>query len=310
MGRYRKIDTRIWNDEKFRCLSDDGKLGFLLLLSHPHMTSIGAMRATVPGLAAELRWPEEKLASAFGEVIGKGMAKHDPAAAVFWLPNFIRFNPPENPNVLKAWAGAVELLPECALTREAIAAVAVLAEGLTEAFQEALAEPFRKGMAKPEPKPKQEQQPEPNKNARARAPLAGVRGIDEDEQFDHAMLTYPAREGSNPRGEAFKAWTAELRAGASPEEISAGVARYARFVQAKGSVGTQYVMQAARFFAEKHYREPWTLQPPKERDTWWTNDDRTVRKGRELGIEARPGETMASFRDRIRASLQNAASLV
>ena len=26
--RYRKIDTGIWNDEKFHALSDDGKLAF------------------------------------------------------------------------------------------------------------------------------------------------------------------------------------------------------------------------------------------------------------------------------------------
>lgn len=47
MARYRKIDSRIWNDAKFRELSDNGKLVFLMLLTHPSMTSLGAMRATV-----------------------------------------------------------------------------------------------------------------------------------------------------------------------------------------------------------------------------------------------------------------------
>ena len=54
MGRYRKIDPRIWNDEAFRALSDRGKLVFLFILTHPHMTSLGAMRASTLGLAAEL----------------------------------------------------------------------------------------------------------------------------------------------------------------------------------------------------------------------------------------------------------------
>lgn len=61
MGHYRKIDTRVWNDQKFNELTDNGKLVFFLLLTHPYLTSIGAMRASLPGLACELGWPLEKL---------------------------------------------------------------------------------------------------------------------------------------------------------------------------------------------------------------------------------------------------------
>ena len=64
MARYRKIETRIWNDQKFNELSDDGKLLLLMLLTHPHLTSIGAMRATLPGLASELHWSLERLQQA------------------------------------------------------------------------------------------------------------------------------------------------------------------------------------------------------------------------------------------------------
>lgn len=148
MARYRKIDTRIWNDEKFRALGDDGKLDFFFLLTHPHMTSIGAMRATLPGLASEIGWDLERLSKGFAEASSKGMAEHDPVASVIWLPNFIYYNVPENPNVLKAWAGAVDLLPECDLTRKAIQAVKDFAEGLPEAFQKALPEVFTKGLPK------------------------------------------------------------------------------------------------------------------------------------------------------------------
>lgn len=145
MARYRKVDPRIWNDEKFRALSDDAKLTFLFLLTHPHMTAIGAMRSTVPGLAAEMGWELERYAKAFAEPLAKGMAKHDPVAAMIWLPKFIRYNAPENPNVLKAWGSALDLLPECDLTREAIQSVKAFAEGLPKAFAEALPEPFAKG---------------------------------------------------------------------------------------------------------------------------------------------------------------------
>jgi hypothetical protein len=142
VARYRKIDTRIWNDEKFRELSDDAKLVFFFLLTHPHMTSIGAVRATLPGLAAEIKWTSESLQRAFAEASSRGMAKHDAEASVIWLPNFIRYNAPENPNVLKAWASAVELLPECDLTREAVQAVKDFSKELPESFQKELPEVF------------------------------------------------------------------------------------------------------------------------------------------------------------------------
>jgi hypothetical protein len=61
MSQYRKVDTRIWNDAQFCGLSDDGKLVFLLLLTHPNMTSLGAMRATLAGLAEEIGWEPERL---------------------------------------------------------------------------------------------------------------------------------------------------------------------------------------------------------------------------------------------------------
>ena len=67
MAIYRKIDTRIWNDAKFNALSPNGKLAFLFILTNPNMTALGAMRATVEGLSAELRIPAEAFLEVFGE---------------------------------------------------------------------------------------------------------------------------------------------------------------------------------------------------------------------------------------------------
>ncbi len=54
MSRYRKIDPRIHNDAKFKALSERGKLFFFTILTHPHMTALGAMRATEAGLCEEM----------------------------------------------------------------------------------------------------------------------------------------------------------------------------------------------------------------------------------------------------------------
>src|SRR5882672_7258730 len=98
MGRYRKIDTRTWNDKKFNDLSDDGKLVFFLLLTHPHLTPIGAMRASLPSLASDLHWPLERLENALQESLLKNMIRHDETSSFMWLPNFLKYNQPESPN--------------------------------------------------------------------------------------------------------------------------------------------------------------------------------------------------------------------
>ena len=156
MSRFRKIDTRIWNDKKFRALSDRGKVAFFLLLTHPHMTSLGAMRGTLAGLAEELGWTPEAFREAFREALSKGMAEHDSEACLIALPNFLRYNAPESPNVIKAWVGALDLLPECPLKIRVIARAKAFVEGLTEGFQKAFAE----GFGKTSPYQEQEQEPE------------------------------------------------------------------------------------------------------------------------------------------------------
>lgn len=158
MSRYRKVDPRIWNDEKFRELSDSAKLVFFMLLTHPNMTAIGAMRATTSGLAEELGWETEAFREAFGEVLEKGMAEHDQKACFIALPNFVKYNPPESPNVVKAWAGALDLLPECSLKTRVIARVAGFAKGLNEGFWKALPEAFAKSMPIQKQEQKQEQE--------------------------------------------------------------------------------------------------------------------------------------------------------
>ena len=142
MAHYRKIDPRMWNDEKFRTLSTEGKLAFVLLLTHPHMTALGAMRATIPGLAAELGG--KGFAEAFREVFAKGLAKHDEKASCVYLPRFLKYNKPESPNVVKAWAHSIDLIPECHLKSELIQEVKGFAEALPEAFGKALPEAFAK----------------------------------------------------------------------------------------------------------------------------------------------------------------------
>jgi hypothetical protein len=147
MARYAKVDRRIWNDERFRSLSERGKLVFLFLLTHPAMTMLGAMRATLPGLAAELELPTKAFQEAFGEALSKAIVKHDLGASFIWLPNFLKYNKPESPNVVRSWPDAFDLIPECGLKCELYEQLKGFIKGLSEGFREAFAEAFPKGYA-------------------------------------------------------------------------------------------------------------------------------------------------------------------
>ncbi|MEB0112192.1 hypothetical protein QN397_12595 [Variovorax sp. RTB1] len=160
MSRYRKIDQRIWNDAKFRALGDEAKLVFFMLLTHPSVTMLGAMRATTAGLAEELGWKTEAFRKAFEEVLSKRMVEHDPDAHLIALPNFLKYNKPESPNVVKSWSSALDLLPECNLKTRVVARSKVYAKSMSEAFAEALPEVFAKTMPNQEQEQEQEQDQE------------------------------------------------------------------------------------------------------------------------------------------------------
>lgn len=77
-------------------------------------------------------------------------------------------------------------------------------------------------------------------------------------EFEQAWQAYPKRAGGNSKAAAWKAWKARIKDGVNTEVMLAGVNRYAGYVRATGSAGTQYVKQAATFFGpDRHFEEPW-----------------------------------------------------
>ena len=77
-------------------------------------------------------------------------------------------------------------------------------------------------------------------------------------EFETAWDAYPKRAGGNSKAGAFKAWKARLKDGVKPDDMLAGVKRYAAYARATGSVGTQFVKQAATFFGpDRHFEESW-----------------------------------------------------
>ena len=144
--RYRKISVCIWNDAKFMALSNDAKLIVFFMLTHPDLTQLGALRANVPGLACELGMELEAFTKGFQEVLTQGIVKHD-GKLLFWFPNFLRYNLPESPNVVKSWHYGYMELPESELRTDILVGVKALVDGLSQGFREAFLKTFAEELA-------------------------------------------------------------------------------------------------------------------------------------------------------------------
>ncbi|HFQ7060655.1 TPA: hypothetical protein ACYR8W_000189 [Citrobacter freundii] len=77
-------------------------------------------------------------------------------------------------------------------------------------------------------------------------------------EFETTWQAYPKRAGGNSKAAAYKAWKARLKDGVKPEDMLAGVKRYAAYVKVTGNAGTQFVKQATTFFGpDRHFEEAW-----------------------------------------------------
>lgn len=171
--RFRKVDPRVWSDAKFLSLTDDGKQIWLYLLTTPAHCSIPGV--IVGGAAAHaeiLRWSPERFREGFRQLFAKGLANHDLEARLIWLPNAIRYNEPQNPNVIVGWSKAWPEIPECALKHEIWSALKRFLEGSPklspERFPELFPEPFRHGF------PNQEQEQEQKKEQEQEGGVGGL----------------------------------------------------------------------------------------------------------------------------------------
>jgi hypothetical protein len=163
--RWAKVDRRLWGDQKFRRLSGDGKMLFLYLLTTPYSNSIpGTYRAGEAMIAEELDWNLERFRKAYAELFKEGLAIGDFNGRLIWLPHAIRYNMPDNTNVIKGWRKSWDELSECTLKKDVWAslhdALQVRGDQWVKAFTETCPEPFIKWSAEPTANPTGEQEQE------------------------------------------------------------------------------------------------------------------------------------------------------
>lgn len=200
MARYRKIDVRIWNDRKFRSLSDNGKLAFILLLTHPDTTQIGTIRTRVSNLADELGWSNDAMSHAILEAKSKGMIDADEKAGLMVINNFLKYNAPSSPNAFKSWCELIDLMPECDLLDRHVAGLKAFVDGLSLGMKKAipndLLDAIRDAMqyANEQPSRIQEQEQEQEQEKKV-APLESFAETKpQQEETDQSLSSAPSLE--------------------------------------------------------------------------------------------------------------------
>lgn len=140
---YTKVDELIWTDEKFKTLSDDGKFLFFYILTCPHRNVIGLYFLPIPYGSFDLGWTAERFTEGLRELSEKGMIKHNSTTNIIFIPNFLKYNPLENPNQVKGAINAISKIPSSGLDSAFIKTLQTLnkpfLEPLIELLQERLA---------------------------------------------------------------------------------------------------------------------------------------------------------------------------
>jgi hypothetical protein len=137
----------------------------------------------------------ESYCGALVEIFEKGMAERDQAAGFVGLPNFLRYNLPENPNVVKSYGAMLDLIPECELKKRVIQRVRDAISGLGPAFRESLPKGFGEPLPKSMPNPEHEHEHEHEPKNRL---LPSENGNGKHESESPIVLEFPCA-GKSPK---------------------------------------------------------------------------------------------------------------
>lgn len=115
-------------------------------MTTPFSSPLGLYKATPEMLAAEKRWPLKRYLKAFREGLGESFFEYDERHQLIFIPKFLKYNQPQNPNVLKSWGRAYRELPDSKLKHKFYQTLKVFLESYGEGFMEAFSESFPKGL--------------------------------------------------------------------------------------------------------------------------------------------------------------------
>ena len=178
-GRYIKIVTKLWTDEKIRKLSDQGQKLFIYILTSPHSNMAGYYRLPKPYIQYDLKWSGKQLGKPFSKLLDKSLIKYCEESSVVLIPNFFKYNPIQNKNQAKGAAKKTSELPKNCLVPSY--------QRICKTFSERYYELLTKGL--PEPLPNTETETVTEKETEY-DDVRKLEIIDQDEDIDKIIKQY------------------------------------------------------------------------------------------------------------------------
>jgi len=112
MAKYRKIDTRIWHDEKFKTLSQDSKFMFFYLLTSIHSSPWGAYVIDDLYIQADIGFTPQKIKLCWKEIVSNKLANRCEKTNLVCFRNWFKYNPPVNQKTAIACLRGILDLPK------------------------------------------------------------------------------------------------------------------------------------------------------------------------------------------------------
>jgi len=142
---YTRVESRFWQDEKMRSISDDARYLMLYLLTSPHRNIVGFYFLPSPYACFDLGWDEKRFMKALRELLDIGTVKYDINTHVVLIHNYLKHNPLENPNQVKSAIERLEEIPQTPLIEDFLAIV----KQFDKPFMQPLIERLQERLSKP-----------------------------------------------------------------------------------------------------------------------------------------------------------------
>lgn len=145
MPLYTKVESRFWQDEKMRTISDDARYLMLYFLTSPHRNIMGFYFLPTPYACFDLGWDEKRFQKGLQELLQTGRVKYDACTHVVLVQNYLKHNPLENPNQVKSAIERLEEMPQTPLFQDFLAVMEqckkTFIQPLVERLQQRLRQP-------------------------------------------------------------------------------------------------------------------------------------------------------------------------
>lgn len=266
-GRYTRIKSIFWNDEKTKLWDDDTRYLALYILTSPHNNILGCHVLPKLYICADLGWNMERLDKAFLKLLDDGFIQYDDTNNLIFIANYLKHNPIENGNQAKGAEKQLAELPKSPLLQD-------LKQSLKQ-FEKPFLKPLIERIPEPNGKPVTVtvtatatvttppiSPPGENASAEFDKQLEAVAGLFKQENKTDEVTEPPVESSSAypadfeafwheyPRKKekqaAFKCWKARKKEGHLPRDMLLAASRYAAECARRGTE-EQYIKLAKSF---------------------------------------------------------------